>query len=647
MLSFFRSLINSRLGIPFTIAFVVAIGFAFAAGDITGLRTGGIGAPGGDIAANVGSDSVSIAELKRRTQEDMQNFRQRQPTLDITQFVAEGGFEGTLDRLITGLAIEQFGRKIGMAVDKRVIDGQIANVPDLQGVDGKFDQKKYDALLAQRGLNDKQIRRDITRSIIAQQLTVPTEGASQVPDQLALPYASLLLERRSGTIGFVPTNAIDPGERPSEAELAAFYKKNTTRYTIPERRVIRYALVTPALVEQQSIPSEAEIAAAYKAQATRFAASEKRSLSQAVIADEAQAKALADKVKGGAAIDVAAKAIGFDAAKLTALDKAAYAAQTSGEIADAVFAGGKGAVVGPIKSPFGWLVVRVDSVEKIAARSLDAARADLTREIAAEKRARLLGEIHDKMDDALNDKATFAEIVADQKLQPVTTAPLIADGRDPDHGDVKPDPSLSQVVAAAFAAEPGDDPQLVPAGDDGSFAVVALDRIVPAAPPPLAKFHDIVLRDFVIERARAKARKIAVDVVASTNKGTPLALALAQAPIKLPPTRPLAAARAEIAANPQGAPAPLALLFSMAGKTAKLLEAPNNTGYYVIYLDEVEHHDASGKPQVVKAMRADIGKVVGREYVSQFFAALRKEIGVKKNDAAIAAARKDLAGGGR
>src|SRR3546814_2877345 len=84
----------------------------------------------------------------------------------------------------------------------------------------------------------------MTREIFARQLIVPTVGASQIPMQVALPYAALLLEKRQGHVGFVPATAVAAGKTPTDAEIATFYSHETARYTVPERPVIRFAVVT-------------------------------------------------------------------------------------------------------------------------------------------------------------------------------------------------------------------------------------------------------------------------------------------------------------------------------------------------------------------------------------------------------------------
>lgn len=210
--------------------------------------------------------------------------------------------------------------------------------------------------------------------MLAQWLVSPTVGATQLPEQIALPYASLMLEKRAGQIVLIPSAAVSQGNPPADAELTAFYAKNRARYTVPERRVIRYALVRADSVAAQATPTEAEIAQAYRAAASRFAATERRTVRQVVLADQNAANQLAAKVKGGTAIDAAARAAGLEAGSFSDLDKAALSAQTSQAIATAAFAAGEGAVVGPVRSPLGWHVLRVEEVSKVAGKTLEQAR---------------------------------------------------------------------------------------------------------------------------------------------------------------------------------------------------------------------------------------------------------------------------------
>ncbi len=645
MLSFFRRIINSKAGIVVTFIVLGVIALAFAAGDITGMG-GGAMTLSGDNVATVGGGKVGAAELRSRVQTELQAARQQQPTATMEQLLAQGGLQSVLDRTINGIALEEFGRDQGMVVSKRSIDGVIASIPGLRGPNGQFDPANYQRLLADQKLTDAQVRTDIARDIIAQQLMLPTQGATQVPVKVALPYASLLLEKRSGQVAFIPAKAVDTGAAPTDVELQAFYRRNIARYTVPERRVIRYALVSPDQVKARAVPTDAEVAAAYRQQAPRFAAAEKRTISQVVIADQAGANTLAAKVKGGTSIADAARAAGLEPAVQSGVTKQAYAAASTAGIADAAFAAQQGGVIGPVRGPLGWIVARIDGIEQVAGRTLEQARPELVVELTKQKLQQALSDVHDKLDDALAKNATFDEAVADQKLTAQTTPALLADGGNPDAPAGAADPAITPIVAAAFQMAEGDPAQLVPVGSEGGFAMVAIGRVVGAAPRPLAQVRDRVVADVTADRARAAARRLAADILAKVNKGTPLAQALASSGRTLPPVQPASATRAQLTSAQGDVQPALALMFSMAKGNAKLLEAPNNAGWMIVKLETIVPGNAAGTPEAVAGARGSIARIVGREYAEQFARAVRNAVGVKTDAAALAKVRADLAGNG-
>ncbi len=407
MLRVFRSFTRSKIGIVVTLGVLAIIALAFAAGDITGVRQGSGSVLGGAVA-EVGDVKIGEAELRSRTQTALSAARQQQPAIDIVTFVQMGGLSQTLDRIINTLALQEFGESIGMAVSKRAVDGEIASIPAFQGFNGKFDQKTYESVLGQQRITDRQFRDDIVRDMFARQLIAPTIGAAQMPAEYATPYASLLLERRQGAVGFIPAGALGMGAAPTDAELQALYKRQASRYRVPERRVLRYAVIRSADVAASAMPTDAEIAQAYNQQKARFAATEKRTLSQVVIADQAAANTLAAKVKGGTSVADAARSAGLEASVQTGVQKAAFASASSPAIADAAFAAAQGAVVGPIRSPLGFHIVKVDKVEAVAGKTLEQAKPELVAELSKTKLAQAIADSHDKLDDQITDNAIAA-----------------------------------------------------------------------------------------------------------------------------------------------------------------------------------------------------------------------------------------------
>ena len=644
MLAFFRRLTKSKVGLFIVFIFLGLIAFAFASGDVSNIRSQGIDAvAGNDELVRVGDTSITGTDFGQRVQGEVDAYRQQQPTLDMAQFVNAGGFDSLLTRLTGATALEQFGQRQGMTVSKRAIDGQIASIPGLQGINGQFDPNLFRQFLAQRKLTEKGVRADLSRDLLTTALIGRLGERLPVPEQLALPYANLSLERRAGTIALVPTRAIATGPAPTQQELELRYGRNLARYTVPERRQIRYARVSPD--QLRATPWDAEIAQAYNADRARFAPTERRTITQVVVLDQAGADRLAARVRSGTPLAQAATAAGLSTSTKAAVTKAALAGETSPALANAVFAASKGAVVGPVRGGIGFTVASVDDVRQVAGRSLAQARDEIAAALTTRKTADALQALRDRIDDALGDESTFDEIVADQKLQAQTSPALLASGVDPDRTGT-PDVGLRPLIAAAFQMEDGEEPQLVPTGEDGSFALVALSRVQPAAPRPLAAIRDQVARDVEADRARLAARRIAQQLLARVNKGATMAAAWAATGLSTDGPKPLVASREDIDRAQGPSRAPLALMFAMAPGTAKLLEAPGNGGWAIIKLERIQPGDASRDQPRVAAVRQAFGQLLGREYAEQFSRAAEKIVGVSTDKAAVARVKKQLAGQG-
>ncbi len=118
MLSFFRRIINSKAGVIVTFIVLGVIAIAFAAGDVTNISSMAGGITGSQVA-KVGDAKITANDLRSAVQNEVASYRQEQPTLDVAQFIAAGGFEGTLQREITGLSLEQFGNRGALRVRVR------------------------------------------------------------------------------------------------------------------------------------------------------------------------------------------------------------------------------------------------------------------------------------------------------------------------------------------------------------------------------------------------------------------------------------------------------------------------------------------------------------------------------------------------
>lgn len=644
MLSSFRRGLMAKLmlGVLFlTLVAMVITGFGTGGGglgDLGGLRAGTV--------ASVGGEKLTTDRLRDETQRQFERLRREQPELDMAAFLRRGAIEEVLDQLIDLTAVTVFGREQGVGVSRAMIDRDIASVPAFQDVSGKFDDATFRRILAQERLTEQQLRDDLEARLMQRQLVLPVAGSAYVPNAIAQQYASLLLEQRTGIVGAVPSTAMGAGQEPAAAELAAFYRSNQARYTIPERRVIRYALFGPEQVADATQATDAEIQAAYR-QNPAYAARETRSLSQVVLQNEAAARAFAQKVAGGTAFAAAALQAGYGPSD-TALginSREALAAKSSPAVAAAAFGAAKGATVGPIRSPFGWHVVRVDDVIVSAARPLEAVRGEIAAQVQQRKATNALADLASKIEEAIGDGSSFDEIAAAQKLAIVETVPVTAAGAAPGNPGWQAPPELQPLLEGAFAVEPGDDPAVETVQENQRYALVSVARAIPAAPPPLAQISDRVKADLIARRASERARAVATAIVAKINAGTAPAQAFAQSGVRLPPIQTLTATRRDIARQNAQVPPPLAMMFSLPRGKARLLPAPDGRGWFVVYLDKVVPGDARKEPGLAEAVRGQFASIIGDEYARQFTAAIRASLNVKTNAEAVRKLRAELTTG--
>lgn len=635
MLSFFRRALGSWVVLGL-------LGLLMVAFIVTGVGTpssmGALGGVGTNDAVKIGNRSIEISDLNERLKIELNQRRQQNPEMTMTQLLQEGTLDKLLAELTDLTSIRAFGEKFGMIVSDRLADGEIASIPAFQGATGKFDEARYRQLLSQRGLTEDQFRNDIEQGIAVRHMLVPVAASSGAPRDLAAPFASLLVERRSGSFVELRNSAFMNGPAPTDAELNAFYAANRARYTQPERRAIRYAVIDKAMVAKQAAPTDAEIAAQYKKDAAKYATRETRDLTQIIVQSESAAKAAAQKARSGAMAD-AAKSAGADAVTLPAVEKASYAGQSADAVANAVFGAAQGAVVGPVKSPLGWHVVKVDAVKNVGGKSLAEAKAEIATALATQKATDAFADLLANIDEAVSDGETFDDIVKARGLTVVSTPPLTASGISPDQPGFTPAMDLTPVLKDAFQAEPDDDPALVPLGDDKDV-FYDLDRVIAAAPKPLAQIKAQVTADFATDRAGKAARRAAEAILTKANRGTPLATAAAGQGS----ARPLASRRMDIVQGNSRPPVELVQLFELNTGRARIAPTADKQGWVIVQLDKIEPGNLMAEPSLLAATQSQLSDAVGREYTQQFTAAAKKMLKVERNQTAIDDLRKSLTG---
>lgn len=644
MLSSFRTFSKSKLGTGIMVVFLLTIFASFAFSDVSGFGKAGLGANSGTLV-KAGKETVTERDFSMGMERMLAAARQQNP--EATYATIIGDAPQLVEQLTDDAALKGFARTNGVRVSRKLIDAEIASLPQTRGLDGKFSEEAYIRFLGQQRLTDAVVRRLFEGDLSRRLLLGPVVANARVPVGVATPYASLLLEQRKGEMLFVDTASFRNGLAPMTGDLANFYNQNRQRYMVPEQRVLRIAAIGPDLVAN-IVPSEAEVTAYYNANRATYGGRETRILSQAVVPNKATADAIAARARGGATFVAATAPAGLSAEDISVgpQTSAQFTTLAGAMVANAVFAAASGAIVGPIRSDLGWHVIRIDAVRGEPGRTLEQARAEIVTKLSADKRKEALLDRVTKVEEAIESGSSIVDAAKDNGLTLTETPLITAAGVDRTNATYRFPAAQAPALKSGFDLTADDDPVVETLPNDGGYLLVGLGRVVSPAPAPLAAIREKVTEDWRTKAASDRARAVASAIAAKVARGTALADAARGAGPGVSPVRSFGARRLQLAQVQPEFAAPMQILFSLTEGKSRMVADPRGTGYFIVRAASITPGNAATQPAIIAQVQGSFQESASQELAQQFVAAVRKDVGVKRNEAGITAARARLISNG-
>ena len=486
---------------------------------IVGLAGFGIGVGGGIAGSNVakvGGNSITSDEYTRAMQQELRALTQ-QVGRDLTMAEARqyGVDRMVLARLVNDAALDNEAERLGVSTgDKAVLD-QVVKTPAFQGPDGQFDRTTYTDALTRAGLRPAQfeetLRNEATRNLLAAGVQAP----AAMPETAALTVLDFLGEKRAFDWLRLDASLLPaPIRTPTDAELAAEHDAHAAdRYTRPETREITTASITPdALAAQIEIP-EAELRAAYDASLSSFQTPERRALDRISFPTEADAAAAKSRLDSNA--------IDFDALaaerglKPEDIDQGTVAADTlSPEARAAVFGAAGPGIVGPVPTPLGPSLYRINAIMAARTTPFEDAKADLARSRQLDAARKQITDDTAHIEDLIAGGATLEEIASETVMQLGSIA-LNSESK----GGLADDPKFRDAAAKAAVGEETDLVELT----GGGLVTLRVDKIDPPAVIPLAEIRDRVAADWTATQTADALTRLATGYIAELKAGTSFA----------------------------------------------------------------------------------------------------------------------------
>jgi peptidyl-prolyl cis-trans isomerase D len=640
MLSSFRRLSKSTIGTSVIAIVGLLIIIGFAAGDIQSLSIGNGSLPANDLA-KVGSQEISDRAMSSAMQRRLAQVREQNPEATYANLADD--FEPLLQGLIDQAALQAFASKNGFVLSKRLIDAEIANIPGVKGLNGQVSTAAYQQFLARQQLSDAEVRSFISGSLLERLMITPAASSARVPIGMATPYASMLLEQRQGQIALVPVSIFAAGLNPTDQQVQQYYTANRSRYMVPEQRVLKIATIGEGQVANVSA-SPQEIEAYYKAHQDVYGAKDIRNISQAVVQDPKVAAGIAPRAKSGQSFVEAVKPAGLGPADVAVGEQSRtqFTGNFGDKVAAAAWSAQPGDVVGPIQSPLGWHVIKIEGAKTQPGKSLDAVRGEISKQLTADKHKNALADLVNKIEDELDGGASFDEAAKKASLTTTTTPLVTASGEARGDASYKFPADLAPALKSGFEIAPTDEPVVEQLADDKGFALVAPAQVGPAAPAPRQTSRDRVKADWIHQQALNQAQAFAKSVAAKATGGTSLADAAKARGKSLPPVQSVSLRRIQLSQLGDKVPAPLRVIFSTAAGKTQIGPDPQGRGFFIVKVDKIVPGNALTQPGLITEVQNEFREPLAQEYAQELIAAIRQSAGVRRNEAAIAATKKRI-----
>jgi peptidyl-prolyl cis-trans isomerase D len=465
--------------------------------------------------------------------------RQRQSDSPLPDAERDDLKREVLDAYISNEALQTRVEALGYRAPDEDLLKAMAQDPGFQ-VGGKFDMAYAVARLKAEGIPIGDVEARARRRLQVDELNAALRSTSFMTGAEIKRLEALMLQQRELAWLVVPAAHYAAEATPDEKDIAAYYDAHKADYMTPETVDLHYVEIDLAALAAKIAVTDAELEAFYEDQKSKSPDSlgqpEQRHLSQILFAvgdakDDAAAKAHAEAVlkraQGGEDFAKLAKEFSQDEStaakggdlgwvKRQTLAPSADSALTP--IADAAFKMKAGEIQGPVKTRFGYHLLKVDGIQDASIKTFEQSKTDLEAQYRRNEAERQFGDLQDQLADAALQNASDIGAVARKAGLSVESIDHFS--RSDGGGALRKQP---KAIAAAFSPEvlDGQVSPIVELSKGHGIVVTATNHQMPQQ-EPLTQVQAAVIAAWKKQRGEQLAAEAAAGAATRLAAGEPL-----------------------------------------------------------------------------------------------------------------------------
>jgi peptidyl-prolyl cis-trans isomerase D len=591
----------------------------------------------GQSVATVAGQEITQQDFQESLREQQERMRQMLgKNYDPSMFEAPEVRYSVLEQLINQRLMQDQARRDRFRVSDAQLAQFISEIPAFQ-VDGKFSHERYEQLLQTQSRTPAQFEQDLRGQLTLAPLQEPVGAANIVAHSNVERYLQLLDQQREVAAAMLDMDPYLKDVKIDDAAVKSFYDANPTAFQVPEQVKLEYVTLTPDALAAQTPVDASEVRKLYDDNAKRYGKPEERQASHILIAvkpdasdaDKAAAKKKAEEIaaqakKNPAQFAELAKKESQDPGSAGQGGDLGFFARDGSMVKpfeDAVFSiKREGEIVGPIKTDFGWHIIKLTSVHPGKQQSFEEVKAQIEQDLKRQKAVRKFAEAAEQLQNLVYEQADSLQPVAKVLNIGVQTTPLIT--RAQVQALAQNNAKLVEAVFSPSSLQAKRNTEAIEVGQNTLMAA----RVVEYKPAAPRAFDDVkaeIRRQLERKSASEFAHKAGQQKLALLEEGKEAGLSFG---------KPVAVTRNQ----PQPGYPPPALTMIFQADSSKLpayVGSANERGGFSIYRVLRVVPPAAPDATKLTAYTDRVGDQLGRELMSAYAASLRTRAEVKINEA--------------
>ncbi len=414
-----------------------------------------------------------------------------------------------LNQLISKTLLLEEAKNLGLLVSDDMVRYEISSMP-MFVKDGKFDKEVFERVIRNSGFSEQHFVEMLKEDIASQNLVT----AQTINKEMPSVYLDNLLKAK-GEIRSVKLYKINDSKLTigvaKEEELKQIYDTNIDKFSTPEFRDINYFTFGIEDVKSIRTATEEELKEQYDSNVILYTEPEKRKVLQLVFKEESQATEAEKLLAAGKNFDEVARQFFPDKTSFVLGDNIVPTSFDK-EISSAIFGIKANETSKPTKSPMGWHIFKVESIQPTKVKTFDEVKSQLKRQFEEELRFEALSKLGQEIDSEIDSGAKLSDIATKHGLKISTIHNWKSGEKSADLVT-----SNERFVSTAFGTDASTLSKVTPYKGNDKLFVLEVAKVIPKKPQAFSEVKDAVTKIWEEKTRAAFLAQRAKDAAAALN----------------------------------------------------------------------------------------------------------------------------------